>query len=512
VQTRQQEVEDRQREHALLTRRIHALAEEVECVLGESQNARREARVEESEVSAETRDSSLDQLDHLLSERRQQLSRVERRKKLRQQAKVFKAEEGKHRGAVEGLEKRQAALFHTADCEDETEYRQLFEQQREVARQRKQRKAITREIVAAIGQHETEETYAKLLRPQAIDRLEDLWESKAAELEASQEKLKQLVGQRAEVKQHLRTLVEDRSLAEALLELDCAEQQIAAARDRWREHATVSRLLERIRNDYEAHRQPEALHEASTLLSRMTAGKYQRIWTPLANDILLVETSSGQSLPVEALSRGTREQLLLCVRLALVTLMARRGVKLPMVLDDVLVNFDAVRAKRAAEVLMEFAAAGHQVLLFTCHEHMWQMFRELEADCRRLPQRGTEETLSVPAAFPMPEPMAAVEIEEEIEEEVEVPPTPQEPLPRVKKKRKKTPPPEPVVQEPEIIEATIPANEFSYEWTYELTTPPEPEQPVPAEPIERGEPVLAYVMPEENPDYSQRKPTRTRRA
>ena len=101
-------------------------------------------------------------------------------------------------------------------------------------------------------------------------------------------------------------------------------------------------MLERIRDEYEAHRQPEALHEASTYLGRMTAGKYQRIWTPLANDILLIETSSGQSLPVEALSRGTREQLLLSVRLALVTLMARRGVKLPMVLDDVLVNFDAV--------------------------------------------------------------------------------------------------------------------------------------------------------------------------
>jgi hypothetical protein len=204
--------------------------------------------------------------------------------------------------------------------------------------------------------------------------------------------------------------------------------------------------------------------------------------------------------------------LLLCVRLALVTLMARRGVKLPMVLDDVLVNFDAVRTKRAAEVLMEFAAAGHQVLLFTCHEHMWQMFRELKVDCRRLPQRGTEETQNVPVALPEP----TVEIEEI---ETDIAPLPLAPPPQVKKKkkRKKTPSPEVVVQEPEIIEATIPANEFSYEWTYELTTPPEPERPVPAEPIETGptdhaEPVLAYVMPEEDHEYSHRKPTRSRRA
>ena len=41
-------------------------------------------------------------------------------------------------------------------------------------------------------------------------------------------------------------------------------------------------------------------------------------------------------------------------------------------LDDVLVNFDAERAKAAAAVLRDFAAAGHQLLVFTCHEHILQ--------------------------------------------------------------------------------------------------------------------------------------------
>jgi len=113
-----------------------------------------------------------------------------------------------------------------------------------------------------------------------------------------------------------------------------------------------------------------------------------RVWTPLADDILLVENSAGESLRVEHLSRGTREQLFLSVRLAIVATFGRRGIKLPLVLDDVLVNFDAVRAKRAAEVLCEFAAGGHQVLLFTCHELLWQMFKQLDADCRRLPGCG----------------------------------------------------------------------------------------------------------------------------
>jgi hypothetical protein len=140
--------------------------------------------------------------------------------------------------------------------------------------------------------------------------------------------------------------------------------------------------------------------------------------------VLLVENADGQSLPVDVLSRGTREQLFLSVRLALVATFARRGVNLPMVLDDVLVNFDVGRAQKAAEVLSEFAAAGHQLLFFTCHEHIWNMLKALDADCRRLPVRRGQ-------ALPEPEPVAAVE-PEPLPEPVAAPTKP----PRAPAKRK----------------------------------------------------------------------------
>lgn len=43
---------------------------------------------------------------------------------------------------------------------------------------------------------------------------------------------------------------------------------------------------------------------------------------------------------------------------------------LPLVLDDVFVNFDQGRTEAAFEALLEFAAGGRQVLLFTCHLHL----------------------------------------------------------------------------------------------------------------------------------------------
>jgi len=100
-----------------------------------------------------------------------------------------------------------------------------------------------------------------------------------------------------------------------------------------------------------------------------------------------MDDSAGQALPIEVLSRGTREQLFLSLRMALVGLYARRGATMPLVLDDVLVNFDTERARAAAGVLRDFAAAGHQLLVFTCHEHLAALFESIDVRVRRLPSK-----------------------------------------------------------------------------------------------------------------------------
>ena len=153
--------------------------------------------------------------------------------------------------------------------------------------------------------------------------------------------------------------------------------------------------LDLIRATYEQERQPETLQEASGYLQRLTQGRYTRVWTPLGENVLRVDDAEGHVLPVEALSRGTREQLFLSLRLALAACYARRGAPLPLVLDDVLVNFDAERAGAAGAVLRDFAAAGHQVLVFTCHEHILRMFQALKVPAARLPDARQAEHATV---------------------------------------------------------------------------------------------------------------------
>ncbi|MCA9230333.1 MAG: AAA family ATPase [Planctomycetales bacterium] len=473
---RRDDLELRQREHAMITRRITDLAQETGCVLESD-----EVEIGDDGDEYEVEVNIVDQLEHLLAERHKQLSAVERRQQLLERAKQLKAEEGKHRQAIVGANRRREALFQAADCDNEAAYRRLAEDQLQIAAIRKQRDDISREISAAIGRHASEENFAELLSPEQLAQLDALWETASERLETCQGELKTLVGRRGELRQQQKSLAEDRSLAERQLELSCTETQLADARRSWREHATVNRVLERIRTDYESHRQPETLEEASRTMAKLTGGEYRRVWTPLGDDVLLVENSAGESLSVNLLSRGTREQLFLSVRLALVANFARRGVRLPMVLDDVLVNFDIVRAQRAAEVLCEFAAGGHQLLVFTCHEHIWQMFQQLDADCRRLPVRGAKASPKPVEIAPEPLEVAAPK--------VIVEPKPKAPLPKPKKRRK--PQPAPVEVRTEVLEPE-PEDFYEYPFVEEIKQEEVVTQvPVATEPLAVESPLVA---------------------
>ena len=177
----------------------------------------------------------------------------------------------------------------------------------------------------------------------------------------------------------------DRRLPMKRIELSQAESEYSAALRRWQVLSVVWRVLGKIKEDYEHRRQPETLREASGYLSKFTGGKYRRVWTRLGENVMWVDDDEGRTLSIEMLSHGTREQLLLSLRMALVSLLARRGVELPLILDDVLVNFDTQCAARAVETLRDYAQGGRQIVMFTCHEHIAKQCKASKLDVRRLP-------------------------------------------------------------------------------------------------------------------------------
>lgn len=444
LENRQDDVQRRRREFASVTERITALAEEADLVL-EDEDA-----------------TPIEQLDVLLSERRLQQSRIDHRQKLLDRAKELKDKEIKHHKSAEAIDERRQSLFRTSGVADEAEYRRLASDLTEAAKLREKRERVTGEIAAAIGRLGTEEDFAQMMAVDRVDRLDAKWDKLSAKQEEIDNQLRELLSKRGALEEQRKTLGEDTVLADKRMQLDAIEVQIADAKDRWRERAAVGQLLELIRSDYEANRQPETLLEATRYMERLTGGRYNRVWTPLANDILLVDNQDGQSMPVESLSRGTREQLFLSVRLAIVAMFARRGIGLPMILDDVLVNFDVGRARTAAEVLCEFAKEGHQLLVFTCHEHVWDMFKSLNADVRRLPNRFGET---------LPELPVIESVAEEVIEEVVEEPVVEEPVVEEIVVEEVVIEPEPLVAEYGAVETPEPIAKAYLEAAYEELQP-----------------------------------------
>lgn len=207
----------------------------------------------------------------------------------------------------------------------------------------------------------------------------------------------------------------DRTLEPLQSEQAEIEEELAFHRRRRVALQTALEILTETRRRFLEEHQPPVLLEASTWLERLTGSRYRQI-TAVADDaVLMIEDSDGVRWQPERLSRGTREQVFLALRLALVADLERAGVHLPLIMDDALVNFDDERAKFAADTLVTFAAErGRQMFVLSCHAHVVDLFARAGAHIRGLDGSRRSQpaaALLVPAAppsEPAPAPVTAV--------------------------------------------------------------------------------------------------------
>lgn len=121
------------------------------------------------------------------------------------------------------------------------------------------------------------------------------------------------------------------------------------------------------------------LSRASVLFERMTLGRYTKLSIGLGERTLRC-VREGQELDVSQLSRGTRAQLYFALRLSSLETYFTDQPAVPLVFDDLFVDFDDDRTTAAFEVLSELAQKV-QVLYFT------HLARDVEAAHDAVPPR-----------------------------------------------------------------------------------------------------------------------------
>ena len=219
----------------------------------------------------------------------------------------------------------------------------------------------------------------------ALERRIAEWENAGKNLvqppHAGHEKLEELKQRYAELnrqrEENLRFSGAERREAKILtdgvdsaVELNIREQlrgQMRTAAERYLMLRSAGAVLKKAIEKCEKERQPELLKNASEWFALFTCNAYTRVYKQLTTgDLRAGDLQSGTDKAVCELSRGTREQLFLALRLALITALENSAEVLPVIFDDILVDFDHDRRSAVMAGLEKFAAS-RQLLLFNCN-------------------------------------------------------------------------------------------------------------------------------------------------
>ena len=216
-----------------------------------------------------------------------------------------------------------------------------------------------------------------------------------------EELIKEKIKEQGALRQQASALMSEDRLTALAFEESALQEELNVLSRKWAVAALAKHFTLQAKTAFEQEHQTAVMSGASKFFNQITNGAYQGLDPSATPGSFAVLTPQGESRMPEQLSRGTREQLYLALRLALIeertsSLPKKEGQQLerreqeqeleqleqleegqivpyleplPLIMDDVLVNFDPQRTKRAIKSILTLASR-HQIFYFTCQPHM----------------------------------------------------------------------------------------------------------------------------------------------
>ena len=181
-----------------------------------------------------------------------------------------------------------------------------------------------------------------------------------------------------------RLILLERRMAEQQIEVDRRERVLNEKLEEGQSLLLVEAGLEKMRDSVFEDERAQVIAEASRYLARLTGERYRALQVMGDPLELAAVNDTGIAIPTHALSRGMLDQVGLSLRIALADEYARRGVSLPLVLDEVLSDSDHDRVDVAIGLLQE-VAERRQVVFLTCQEHLAARFEAAGVEVRDFP-------------------------------------------------------------------------------------------------------------------------------
>jgi uncharacterized protein YhaN len=148
--------------------------------------------------------------------------------------------------------------------------------------------------------------------------------------------------------------------------------------ERWILQAAAARLASLAIERHRGMVQDPLVERAGALFALSTAGAFAGLKVAYGDDdnpVLMAARAVGDPVKIAGLSEGTRDQLFLALRLAL--LERRNGEALPFIGDDLLTSFDETRTAASLK-LLAVAGNARQIIIFTHHRHVAELAEAVE--------------------------------------------------------------------------------------------------------------------------------------
>lgn len=267
-----------------------------------------------------------------------------------------------------------ADLLKALNAENSREFRDIYERNERVSALMAQVSGAAEQIEHIAGLGKAEEVMAyldgheKAVMDDRIAQLHRESETYSAELQNNTETL-------GRKRQEIRSIEGESELSGIMSEMETEKEKLRMAHREWLTNKLALKILNEVKSSFEKEKQPEIIQYAGRYFKTITGGRYDAVRVSLGEKEVSVFDQRGAARGIDQLSRGTREQLLVSLRLGFIEAYEKKAEPLPVIVDEILVNFDAERAAQTAEILQEFAKE-RQILLLTCHESTAGFFRD----------------------------------------------------------------------------------------------------------------------------------------
>ncbi|MGH1724781.1 ATP-binding protein [Enterococcus durans] len=184
---------------------------------------------------------------------------------------------------------------------------------------------------------------------------------------------KEIIEKRQRLKIQVEELQRDGTLDELYQEASLVKSQLEQLFEEWGGLAIAATFLGDLSTEMSERQLPQLLKIAGDYLGVLTKDHYHEIL--LQNDTLTL-TDGSTEYPIYELSTGTKDQLIMAMRFAYLSLEAKRSI-CPIIIDDGWLHYDHQRKYQLAKLLAEFGEK-YQVICFSSDQEMVSYYQELK--------------------------------------------------------------------------------------------------------------------------------------